>query len=100
MSPIVAIPKSKFAYTTVLEGPDRGRDKSGWYLGLATRDEPGYNQLKPGYGPYKNEKAAREHADELNSKLGLTSEEACLIVLSTIGAQNREEAQDHSHSRR
>lgn len=75
--------KSDRAYVAVMEGRREGR-ASGWYLGIAVRGESGYYQLKPGYGPYKTEAAAREHATELNARLGLDAEAAALLVLSTM----------------
>lgn len=78
------------AYTAVYEGADEGRNQAGWYLGMAVRNEAGYNQLKPGYGPYKDEQAARDHARELNGKLGHDEEKAFEIVGSTIAAQIRQ----------
>lgn len=77
------------AYTAVYEGPDEGRQTAGWYLGLAVRDEAGYHQCKPGFGPYVNEDGAREHARELNSKLGHSDEQAMAIVTSSIATQVR-----------
>jgi hypothetical protein len=73
------------AYTSVIEGPeDGGRDVTGWYLGLAVRNQPGYHQLKPGYGPYESHEAAEEHADELNAKLGHAGTSAIEVVLSSM----------------
>jgi hypothetical protein len=72
------------AYVTLLEGPRDGREKSGWYLGLAVRDEPGYHQLKPGFGPYEGEDDAKVHALSLNTKLGHDEESAFLVVLSSM----------------
>jgi len=81
--------KKDIAYTAVLEGPENGREIFGWYLCIAKRDEPGYYQLKPGYGPYKDEEDARSHAQELNARMGLDPAEAIKIVLDSIACACR-----------
>ncbi len=79
--------KQDMAYTAVLEGPDEGRSVAGFYLALAKRGEAGYHQLKPGYGPYESEAAARNHALEMNIKLGHDERSASDVVTSSIAAQ-------------
>lgn len=75
------------AYVAVLEGEKNDRSKAGWYLGIAVENDPGYFQLKPGYGPYEDERVARNVAEELNLELGLSAKEAYAIVASTMAFQ-------------
>ena len=72
------------AYVALLEGKREGREKSGWYLGMAVKGEPGYHQLKPGYGPYASKEEVEKHAEELNVKLGHTPLSALEVVLSSM----------------
>ena len=80
-------PKSDMVYTAILEGKEEGRDQFGWYLGIAKRGERGYHQLKPGFGPYSTQQAARDHAMELNRTLGHDEKSALLIVLGTMSGR-------------
>jgi hypothetical protein len=72
------------AYAAVLEGKREGREVSGWYLGMAVKNEPGYHQLKPGFGPYEGEDDAKAHALELNERLGHDEKSAFLVILSSM----------------
>jgi hypothetical protein len=77
------------AYVAVLEGADEGRTTNGWYLAIAVRNERGYHQCKPGFGPYVDETHARMHAKVMNKMLGNDEEAALMIVLSTMGKNRR-----------
>ena len=67
--------KGKYAYTAVVT-------EKGFFLGRADFGERGYTPLKcAGYDSYE---AAREAADEINKKLGLTQLEAAIIVADTM----------------
>lgn len=92
------LPLPDTAYSVVFEGPEQGREKHGFYLGLAKRNEPGYHQLKPGYGPYEIEAAARLLAREMNEKIGHTERTAADVVTSSIAAQVRKESK-HKRTR-
>lgn len=72
------------AYVAVIEGKGYGRERGGWYLGLAVRDESGYRQLKPGFGPYADQDDAEVAAEDLNVKLGHTPRSALEVVLSSM----------------
>jgi hypothetical protein len=72
------------AYVAVIETEEQGREKTGWYLGIAVRGEDGYHQLKRGYGPYASKEDADAHAKELNATLGHTPKEASMLILSTM----------------
>jgi hypothetical protein len=78
------LPVTDMVYAPLFEGPDDGREVFGWYLGLAVRNKPGYHQLKPGFGPYRDEGAAREHSRALNEKLGHDEKSALLVILSSM----------------
>ena len=81
----------KLAYVAVYEDRTASTGEcAGWYVGLAKENEAGYHQLRPGYGPYPNEKACRASAEQWNAKLGLSPREAIEIVASTIRAQHAE----------
>ena len=68
------------AYTAVTGGP------TGFLIGLATRDEPGYYP-RPDFGFYDSYEEASDAAERLNgTDLGLTDEEAARIVMSSMGA--------------
>lgn len=72
------------AYVVVYEGPDEGRSVAGWYLAVAERGERGYSQLRPGFGPYRTREAAKAHATEMNTGLGLDERAAMEIALSSL----------------
>lgn len=90
--PITAeeITRADIVYSANYETKEDGRDLPGWYLCSVKRDDPGYYQLKPGYGPYPNEQACREEADKLNMRMGIAKKDAIDIVMSSIGAQMRQ----------
>lgn len=75
--------ENRKAYVPVYE--TRG-EVSGTFLGLAVEGEEGYFRLAPGYGPYLDRAAAQRHANELNTRLGLSSDEAAQIILGTMRA--------------
>jgi hypothetical protein len=89
----------KAAYVVVFEGPP-DRAKAGWYLGIAVADEAGYHPLRPGFGPYDDEAGARNHALALNKVLGHDERSAVLVVASSMGAQNRQDAARGRRARR
>jgi hypothetical protein len=74
------------AYSALDEG-------SGYVIGLATENEPGYHRLN--YGPYETEAEARAVAENLNSRLGVSTRRALLIVGSSMFPASTEE-----HARR
>ena len=55
----------------------------GFGIGLAERDEPGY-WPQVGFGTFPSYESASARAAELNATLGLSAEEACDIVCSSM----------------
>lgn len=74
---------TRLAYTAIV-------DKNGFTLGIAEENVRGYSPDPNGerWGLYKTLDEARAAADELNTRMGLTPEEAMLIVLSSMREQN------------
>lgn len=52
-----------------------------YIIGRADEGEPGYTPMPIGFGSYEH---ARRFADLKNEDLGLSKEEAALIILSTM----------------
>lgn len=72
--------RGHFAWTATVTG-------EGCSIGVADRDVAGYSPLRePLY--FKTYDEAQKEADRRNEQLGLTLEEAELIVLSSMRAQN------------
>lgn len=75
------------AYTAVIN--DKGENR----LGIAKRDQPGYYPIRDEFdlgGTYESYDAATRVAELANERLGLTKQEAQLIVLSSIRAQDEQ----------
>lgn len=74
----------KLAVTTIV-------DPTGFRLGVAVLNEPGFTPFKPdspnGKLRFKTLEDAQAKADELNEAKGLSKERATEIMLSTVGAQ-------------
>jgi hypothetical protein len=57
-------------------------DGSGWGIGVAVEDEPGYHPVAE-YGPYTSGRAWKV-VDGLNRRLGLDEKTAALIIASSM----------------
>ena len=78
----------RLAYHAAHEEASDGRAVSGWYLCLVQHNVKGYSQLKPGFGPYTDQRTALKEAAELNKGMGLTPKEAAIIVASSMEFRN------------
>lgn len=67
-------PGKRYAFVAVVNG-------SGWGLGVAVADEPGYNPINK---VFTDQAEADEWAKGLNKHIGLTDNEAFRIVGSTM----------------
>jgi hypothetical protein len=63
-------------------------NEKGFAIGLSEENEPGYYPC-PQYGVFPTYEAAGVKRDALNAELGLTRDEAAMIVASSMAAQNR-----------
>lgn len=72
-----------------------------WMLGIATENEPGYNEVRADSdvgGAYPDELAATTVADELNKRLGLDKRDAAMIVASSIRVSDVRQADEDGGS--
>jgi hypothetical protein len=75
------LPRKRKAYTAVHDSRSAG--EAGWYVGLFVEGIAGCARLALGYGPYTSYAAADWYASALNAGLGVTPDEAAVIVSST-----------------
>lgn len=69
-------PNQRYAFIAV------HKEGGGWQLGVAVEDEPGYNPIAG--KTFTTHREADEWATALNEHIGLSADEALLIIVTTM----------------